>query len=266
VSETIKLSAPEKKGFWEIPVCHEDAQLLALNKPPLLLSSPDRYDPQRANLMKLLHRDIERGAPWARKRNLGYLMNAHRLDFETSGVFLLAKSKVILVALADLFGSEKPVKTYVALVQGTPKEESFAIEAKIGIHPARPGFMRVDEKSGRRSKTLFRVREKFAGITLVECQPLTSRTHQIRVHLKQAGHAIVGDSTYGGGPLLLSSLKTEYRLKPDQSERPLIAHVALHAERLEFAHPVTGERVVIAAEWPKDLTVAVKYLRRYAVA
>jgi len=90
VSDTIKLSAPETRGFWEIPVLYEDEHLLALNKPPLLLSSPDRYDPARPNLIKLLHRDIERGAPWASKRSLRYLMNAHRLDFETSGVMLLA--------------------------------------------------------------------------------------------------------------------------------------------------------------------------------
>jgi RluA family pseudouridine synthase len=264
VTDSIKLSAPEKKGFWEIPVCFEDEHLLALNKPPLLLSSPDRYDPERPNLMKLLHRDIERGAPWAQKRNLNYLMNAHRLDFETSGVFLLAKSKPVLVALADMFGSEKPIKTYVALVQGTPAEESFAVEAKISMHPTRPGFMRVDDKAGKRSKTLFHVRERFSGFTLLECQPLTGRTHQIRVHLKHARHPIVGDSTYGGSLLFLSSLKPNYRLKPQKTERPLVANVALHAEKLEFAHPLTGQPVVISAEWPNDLAVAVKYLRRFA--
>ena len=146
-NETIKLSAPQKSGFWEIAVLYEDEHLLALDKPPLLLSSPDRYDPERPNLMKLLHRDIERGAPWARKRGLTYLMNAHRLDFETSGVMLLAKTKAVLVALADLFGSEKPVKTYLALVHGVASQ-SFEVDAKLGMHPARPGFVRVDEKEG----------------------------------------------------------------------------------------------------------------------
>lgn len=265
MSATIKLSAPEKKGFWEIPICYEDEHLLALDKPPLLLSSPDRYDPARPNLMKLLHRDIERGAAWARERSLTYLMNAHRLDFETSGVFLLAKSRAVLVALADLFGSEKPVKTYVALVHGAPKEESFSVEAKIAPHPVRVGLMRVDEKGGKRSRTVFRVREKFGGFTLLECQPLTGRTHQIRVHLKHAGHPIVGDLIYGGHPLLLSALKADYRLKPNKTERPLIGQTALHAERLELKHPVTGAEVAISAKWPKDLEVAVKYLRRFAL-
>ena len=102
----IKLSSPETEEFWKVPVLFEDDALFAIEKPSGLLASPDRYDPNRPNLMKLLHRDIERGAPWAAERNLSYLSNAHRLDFETSGVFLLAKSKPVLVALADEFGGD----------------------------------------------------------------------------------------------------------------------------------------------------------------
>src|SRR5439155_4720240 len=117
-----------------------------------------------------------------------------------------------------------------------------------------------------RSRTLFRIREKFAEFALLECQSVTARTHQIRVHLKHAGHPIVGDAAYGGLPLLLSLLKPEYRLKPNKGERPLISQTALHAEKLELSHPVTGAAVSISAKWPKDLEVAVKYLRRFALA
>src|SRR5262245_18475823 len=111
MSSSIKLSSPATKEFWEIQVLWEDECLLALNKPARLLTSPDRYDPRRPNLMKLLHGGIERGAPWARERQLSYLANAHRLDFETTGVILLAKDKGTLTKLADQFGSEKPIKT-----------------------------------------------------------------------------------------------------------------------------------------------------------
>src|SRR5882724_4883703 len=93
MSEVIKLSSPATREFWEMPVLFEDEHLLALDKPAGLLTSPDRYDPARPNLMKLLHAGIERGAPWAKQRGLSYLMNAHRLDFETSGIILLAMSK-----------------------------------------------------------------------------------------------------------------------------------------------------------------------------
>jgi RluA family pseudouridine synthase len=260
---SIKLSSPATREFWEIEVLHEDAHLLALNKPPGLLSSPDRYDPARPNLMKLLHAGIAAGKPWATERGLTYLANAHRLDFETSGVFLLAKDKPSLTVLADLFGSERPEKTYVAVVAGGPSRPEWEVDAPLAPHPVRLGLMRVDPK-GKRARTHFAVRESFRGYTLLECRPVTGRTHQIRVHLRHVKLPICGDTLYGGRPLWLSRLKSEYRLKEERSERPLLATVALHAERLRLPHPADGHDVVIEAPWPKDLKVAVKYLRRYA--
>jgi RluA family pseudouridine synthase len=253
------------RGFWEIPVLYEDEHLLAINKPSQLLSSPDRYDPNRANLMRMLHDDIARGATWAKERNISYIANAHRLDFETSGILLHAKDKPTLVALADQFGNEKPTKVYVALIGGGPDQNDFAVDAKLSPHPVKLGTMRVDDKNGKKSRTEFSVREKFKGYTLLECRPLTGRTHQIRVHLKYYGLPILGDKVYGGPDLLLSRLKSDYRLKYGRTERPLISSVALHAEKLKLAHPVTGQEVMIEAPWPKDLTVAVKYLRLHAV-
>lgn len=264
MSAVIKLSSPATREFWEIPVLFEDEHLLALDKPAGLLTSPDRYDPQRPNLMKLLHAAIADGKPWARERNLTYLANAHRLDFETCGVILLAKNKPALVTLANLFGSEKPLKKYLALVRGAPEEDKFTVDAKLAQHPMKIGLMRVDPKNGKKSKTEFDVLEKFSDWTLLRCTPLTGRTHQIRVHLHHVDLPIVGDKLYGGKPLWLSRLKRDYRLKPGREERPLISRVALHAEELTLPHPVTGEMLTITAPWPKDLKVAVKYLRQYA--
>jgi RluA family pseudouridine synthase len=264
MSAVIKLSSPATSEFWEIPVLHEDEHLLALEKPPGLLTSPDRFDPQRPNLMKLLHAGIAAGKPWARERTLAYLANAHRLDFETSGVILLAKNKTTLVALANLFSSEKPLKQYVALVRGTPAEDKFTVDAKLAPHPLKIGLFCVDPRSGKKSMTEFEVLEKFSDWTLLRCRPSIERSHQIRVHLCHAGFPVVGDELYGGKPLWLSRLKKDYRLKPGREERPLIARAALHAEELSLPHPVTGETVIIKSEWPKDLKVAVKYLRQYA--
>ena len=261
----LKLSSPATGEFWEIPVVYEDDSLLAVNKPSGLLSSPDRYDPQRPNLMKLLHAGIAEGRPWAKQRGLNYLMNAHRLDFETSGVMLLAKNKPVLVILANLFGSEKPLKRYVALAQGAPGQDRFVVNAALAPHHVRTGEFRVDNKRGKRASTRFEVVERFTGWTLLRCEPLTGRTHQIRVHLRHSGLPIVGDELYGGKPLLLSRLKSGYRLKPGHSERPLINRVALHAEELCLPHPVGDETVKIVAPWPKDLLVAVKYLRQFAI-
>lgn len=265
MSEVVKLSSPATHEFWEIPILLEDADLLALSKPSGLLVSPDRYDPARPNLMSLLHRDIARGAAWAATRSLTYLMNAHRLDFETSGVILLAKNKPALVHLANQFGGAKPSKTYAALVRGNVTEDAFFSDAKLAPNPLRPGIMRIDPKNGKQSHTDFQVRERFSDYLLLECRPRTGRTHQIRAHLKQLRLPLVGDAVYGGTPLWLSTLKMNYRLKPGHEEKPLIGRVALHAEKLTVSHPSSGTQITMDAPWPKDFTVAVKYLRRYGL-
>ena len=260
----IKLSSPATREFWEIAILYEDEVLLALDKPSGLLTSPDRYEPNRPNLIKLLHGGIADAKPWAKERGLTYLMNAHRLDFETSGVILLAKSKPVLVQLANLFGSEKPIKTSTALVRDAPGTDRFEVEAKLAPHPVKIGLICVAPKRGKRAHTHFEVRERFNGWTQLTCRPLTSRTHQIRVHLRHVGLPIVGDSLYGGKPLWLSRLKRDYYLKPGREERPLMGRLALHAEQLTLDHPVTGQTLTITAPWPKDFTVALKYLRQYA--
>jgi 23S rRNA pseudouridine1911/1915/1917 synthase len=203
-------------------------------------------------------RSGETGKPWAAERSLGYLMNAHRLDLETSGVLLLAKSKPVLQALADLFGSEKPVRHYVALAQGSPVVDKFEMEGSIAQHPVKPGLMHVDAKRGKRSRTFFEVLEKFKGWTLMRCSPLTERKHQVRVHLRHARLPLAGDAEYGGSRLMLSRVKPTFRLKPQKTERPLLDRPTVHSESLELPHPVTGRILKISAAW-------LKYLRKYAL-
>src|SRR5882724_13019259 len=175
MSAVIKLSSPATREFWEIPVLFEDEQLLALDKPAGLLTTPDQDNPQLPSLTALLHAGIAEAKPWARERGLSYLINAHRLDFDTSGVILFAKEKPALLALADLFGTDKPVRKYLALIRGEPMADQFEVDAKIGPHPVLPGSMRIDQESGKKSKTRFEVLEKFprSGIALLKCEPLT---------------------------------------------------------------------------------------------
>jgi len=237
--------------------------MLALDKPAGLPVSPESDDATQPNLMALLYAGIAENKHWAQEHALTYLSDAHRMDAEASGVLLLAKSKPVLVALADLFGSERPLLKYLALVQGSPKEENFQVNAKIGPHPIKLGLIRVDPREGKKAQTKFSVVERFSHWTLMRCEPLTARPHQMRVHLQNSGLPIVGDQLYGGKPLLLSRLKPGFYLKRGHVERPLLPHVTLHAEELQLPHPITGETITITAPWPKDLKVAVKYLRQF---
>jgi len=259
----IKLSSQSTREFWEIPVLYEDEHLLGLDKPSGLPVSPDRFEPGRPNLMQMLHDGIAQGKSWAKERGLSYLRITHRLDTEASGIALFAKTKDALVKLREVFGIEKPGIRYLALVRGVPSGAEFEVDARIAPNATRPGVMKVDSHHGKRSRTLFKVIEKFSRYALVSCEPLTDRAHQVRVHLRNAGFPVVGDPMYGGKPLLLSRLKPDYRLKAARVERPLISRPALHCEQVLMPHPVTGESFSVVALWPKDIEVGVKYLRRY---
>lgn len=264
MSNTIKLSAPATHQFWEIPVLFEDEHLLVVNKPADLPVTHEQHNPERPSLVQLMRAAIAEGKPWARERNLAYLTPAHRLDADVSGVLVLARSKLALAKLLNWFGSGKPGRKFVALVKGPPPEGELNIEGKLKPHHARRDQMRIDPRHGKRSHTVARLLEKFDGYTLLECDVLTDRPHQVRVHLRSVALPVVGDTVYGSKPLWLSRLKPDFRLKPNKTERPLLGSPGLHGSELTLPHPITGETLSLKAEWPKDLTVALKYLRRYA--
>ena len=121
----IRLSSPATQESWELPVLFEDEQLLVVDKPARLLVSPDLNDPQRPDLMRLLHDGIAQGATWAKQRNLSYLANAHRLDFETSGVLLLAKTKHAIVAVTNQFGANQNPTTAPAIAPKRLTAQNF---------------------------------------------------------------------------------------------------------------------------------------------
>lgn len=248
-----------------VEMLHQDADVVAINKPAGLLIAPDRWDKTRENLMGLLHAAIRHQKPWVVEHGLSYLANVHRLDAGTSGIVLLARNKAALVNLANQFRGRHPRKLYTALVSGAPPEPEMEINLPLAPSLMHPGLSEVSSSRGKPSVTRVSIVERFKGYTLLHAEPATGRLHQIRVHLREIGCPLVADGDYGSGlPLLLSRLKKHYKLKPE-GERPLLARPALHAEQLEFLHPSTGQPVLITAPWPRDLTVAVKYLRRYAV-
>jgi 23S rRNA pseudouridine1911/1915/1917 synthase len=189
----------------------------------------------------------------------------HRLDKDTSGLLLVAKNDRAHRWLQEQFRNRKVEKVYLALVDGHPPTPRGRIEAPVGRDPLHRQRMAVlPPAKGREAVTEYRVVERFMHHALLEVHPVTGRTHQIRVHLAHRGWPVVGDKLYGGEPFFLSRVKPDYRFKPGETERPLLARLGLHAEQLTLVHPVSGQPVVIEAPWPRDLQAAVKQLRRYA--
>lgn len=252
------------------PILFEDDVMIAFDKPSGMLVAPDRWDKSRVNLMGLVHDTMGHG-----------VANVHRLDADTSGLLLCAKTKPALDFLSGQFQSKTVEKSYLAMVVVLPPEramkviapvrtesgvlpETFTVELGLGPDEQQPGRMRVFRKrGGKASTTEFRVREAFGRFAYVECRPLTGRTHQIRVHLAAAGAPVLNDVFYGDPEvkLLLSDLKRGYKGRDE--EKPMIDRLALHASALTLTHPTTRERVTLNAPLPREFEVALKYLRKF---
>lgn len=153
---------------------------------------------------------------------------------------------------------------FAAFVSGRPEHEEFTIDTGLLKKRFEPWKMAVSRSRGRRSLSQFRTIETFTETSYLHCMPLTQRRHQLRAHLHSFRMPIIGDRTYHGKELYLSSLKPGYRQKRNQEEQPLIPRLALHAERLLFAHPVSGNEIEVLSPLPKYFNVALKYLRRYS--
>lgn len=160
----------------------------------------------------------------------------HRLDRETSGVTVFARTRAAAAALAEVFRTGAPEKTYLALTARAPSPREGRLEAPLGKDPARAGLRRVDPR-GDPAATRYATLREGRGAALVEARPETGRTHQIRVHLAHLGAPLLGDARYGG---------------PRRVGEVEVPRVMLHARRLELVHPVTGTRLVLEAPVPAD--------------
>jgi len=195
-----------------VPILYEDRSVLAIDKPAGWLLVPETWKNTSRNLQRELMLSLGAGEYWARSRNLKYIRFIHRLDAETSGVLLLAKSAGALSALSQLFETRLVGKKYLAVVDGIPKETAWECRLRISQEPGAKGQMRVDQRNGKDAQTAFRVLERRNGTALIQAVPATGRTHQIRVHLAASGHPVLGDSLYGGsrGEFALRAVELSY--------------------------------------------------------
>lgn len=182
----------------------------------------------------------------------------HRLDADTSGVIVCAKDDSAHFKLAKQFEQRSVNKEYLAIVRGRMKQPSGEIDMPIGRHPDHYEMQRV-HPGGRHAVTRWEVLEEFKRFSLLRLKPESGRTHQLRVHLSAINHPIVGDRLYSRKPPLTRS-EVAGR-EPEPGEPPLIARQALHAARLEFEHPRTGERVSFEAPLPEDMQRTLEALR-----
>ncbi len=218
-------------------VLFEDSDILILNKAPGMVVHPAPGHASGTLVNALLHHCPDLAG-------IGGVVRpgiVHRLDRDTSGLMVVAKTQPAMDGLAKAFATHKTVeKTYLALCHGRPRLESGRIENMIGRHLVDRKRMAIVEKDGKLAITNYRVERVIGPISLIECRIETGRTHQIRVHMASLGCPVIGDSAYGKSAL-------------DKRLSPVPARQMLHAWRLLLWHPVTGEKLSFEAPVPADM-------------
>lgn len=234
-----------------LDVRFEDDALLAINKPAGLVVHPAPGHPDGTLVNGLLHHCPD--LPGIRgERRPGIV---HRLDKDTTGVLIVAKTDRAMARLAAAFKGRTVEKTYLALVHGSPETDSGRITLPVGRHPRHRKQMAAGFPGGRAAESRWSVRERYPGAALLRVRILTGRTHQIRVHLSAIGHPVMGDPLYG-------------RRHPDRRLPASAADAVrslnrqmLHARRIRLVHPETGEPLSIEAPLPEDLAEILAVLR-----
>ena len=231
-------------------IIFEDEDFVAMNKPTGLLSIPDR-EGKEASLKSLL---LEK---------YGLVFTVHRLDKDTSGLIVFAKNENAHRHLSMQFEERQTEKIYAGLVIGSPTVQKGSIDLPIAENMVTRGTMVINRR-GKQSLTDYEVLENFGSYSWMQFRIHTGRTHQIRVHMKDMGHPVVCDELYGDGkPLLLSSLKSKFKLsKHELEERPILNRLALHASKLGFTKP-NGEKITIQGDLHKDLKASLQQLTKW---
>ena len=245
------IAPPEASTFLpenlSLHILYEDPELLVVNKAPGMVVHPAPGHPT-GTLVNALVYHCPNLAGISGNLRPGIV---HRLDKDPYGALVVAKNSRAMHGLAAQFKSREVRKHYLALVYGVPHKNKGRLDEPIGRHPVDRKKMSVTTHTPRSALTLWRVRESFNGACLLELDIRTGRTHQIRVHCKIMGHPVIGDPVYGnrGDKKRLASISLELSRAVAALDRQM-----LHAWRISFIHPVSGERMAMEAPLPSDMT------------
>lgn len=253
-SVEIPRSGPTPEAI-PLDILFEDEYLVAVNKPAGMVVHPARGN-WRGTLTNALAGHFRELSDVGGEHRPGIV---HRLDRDTSGVILVAKTNAAHYALADAFHDRHVEKEYWAYVSGEPDRDADRIVQPIGPHPYQREKMAIRRQhaAAREAETFFRVVARFRGYAKIAAFPKTGRTHQIRVHLAHIGCPILCDRLYAGHARLSTRM-----LVPSADDETILTRQALHARRIALSHPLTGEPLVIVAPLPDDLRQLEKRLER----
>jgi len=258
----VTLPTPQIKDIQaeDIPldVLYEDECILVINKQPGIVVHPARSYKSGTLVNALVHHcDTLSSGMYHYRPGI-----VHRLDKDTTGAMVIAKTDEVQWKLAEQFRNRVIDKTYLAVVHGNPELDSDQIKNLLGMHPTNREKSAVRSDVGKEAITIYKVLERFRGFSLVELDLLTGRTHQIRVHMSHIGHPIVADDLYGGRLVYPWQLQD---IVDPQPQRPVILRQALHAWKLELDHPKTGERMKLEAPLHQDMQDLLDMLRKYRI-
>jgi 23S rRNA pseudouridine1911/1915/1917 synthase len=241
-------------------IVYEDDVLLLINKEPGMVVHPGHGN-YTGTLVHALAHHFE-NLPMNSSERPGLV---HRIDKDTSGLLVIAKTEAAMTHLAKQFEAKTSEREYVALVWGNVADDSGTIEGNLARHLKDRMQMAVfaDPVIGKPAITHYKVLERFGYVTLISCQLETGRTHQIRAHLKHIGHPLFNDERYGGHLILKGTTFTKYKQFIDNCFK-ILPRQALHAKTLGFVHPSTGEMKRFDTELPQDLQECIEKWRGYS--
>ncbi len=244
-----------------LDIVYEDNSLLVVNKPAGMVVHPGHGNYSGTLINALMHHIKDLPVNGDQRPGL-----VHRIDKDTSGLLVIAKTETAMTHLAKQFFDKTSEREYIALVWGNVENESGTIEGNIARNPKNRLQMQVypNGDEGKEAVTHYSVMERLGYVTLVSCKLETGRTHQIRVHMKYIGHTLFNDERYGGDVILKGTTFSKYKQFVDNAFK-VLPRQALHAKTLGFVHPATGKMMRFDSEIPQDMADCIDKWRHYAI-